>query len=155
MTNDSRSQVVCRHLYGSQPPITRALAALPRLRRPTARSARPGGRGGVPAPARHGPRYKTRAGEGKGAREETAGDDAELDLRLREGGVVAGVDDVAHHRQLAPAAQSEAVDGLAMTDCGSDVWVLDGESIRTDRDDRLARCAHSPPVLNESRFEAL
>ena len=39
-----------------------------------------------------------------------AGDDAELDLGLAELGAVGGDDEVAHHRQLAAAAEREAGD---------------------------------------------
>jgi hypothetical protein len=40
-----------------------------------------------------------------------AGNDAQLDFRLAELGVIGGDDEVAHHGQLATAAQGEAADG--------------------------------------------
>ena len=50
-------------------------------------------------------------GAGQALRAARVGDDAQLDFRLAEFGVVGGNDEVAHHRQLAAAAQREAADG--------------------------------------------
>ena len=50
-------------------------------------------------------------GAGEPLRSAHAGGHAQLDLRLAELGAVRRQDEVRHHRQLAPAAESEAVDG--------------------------------------------
>ena len=70
------------------------------------------------------------------------GDDAELDLGLAEARGIGGEDEVAHHRQLAPAAERVAGDG------GDDRLAAAEEGLRLGRQEILAEHIHEPLGLH-------